>query len=161
VREAVFSALDARGSIAGSRVLDLYAGSGAFGLEAASRGATAVTLVENNAASASIVRLNAQTVLVSAPHPSPMIVVHAQTVQSFLASPTSEFDVVYLDPPYELDDVNLAEDLRLLVPHLSVNSLVLVERSTRSLEPHWPPSLTFERKKIYGDTTVFTAALRP
>ncbi len=159
MREAIFSALDARGSVVGSRVLDLYAGSGAFGLEAASRGAAAVTLVEKTPSSASIARHNAQTLVSAAPHRPPTITVHAQTAQTFLAAPSGGFDLVFLDPPYSFHSDDLARDLLLLVAHLSADSLVLVERSARSPEPPWPPALTCERVKKYGDTAVFTAAV--
>src|SRR5690348_12518329 len=67
VREAAFSALDARGAVHGARVLDLYAGSGALGLEAASRGAAVVTLVERNPAAAQVCRRNATAVTRAAP----------------------------------------------------------------------------------------------
>ena len=70
VREAIFSALDARDAITGLRVLDLYAGSGALGLESLSRGASVVTLVEKHAAAAGVIRKNTATVLGALPKAS-------------------------------------------------------------------------------------------
>ncbi len=159
VREAIFSGLDARGLIAGSRVLDLFAGSGALGLEAASRGATTVTLVEKNSSSASIARHNAHTVVSAAARQPPTIAVRAQTAQAFLAAPSDGFDLVFVDPPYSYDTDDLERDLHALVAHLSRASLVVVERSARSPEPRWPHAVVRERVKKYGDTAIFTASL--
>ena len=86
VREAIFSALSARDAIEGARVLDLYAGSGALGLEAASRGAAEVMLVEKVKQAAELCRANTAKVLASAPRDArPMIETSSQPVQAFLA----------------------------------------------------------------------------
>ena len=85
VREAIFSALDARGVLPGARVVDLYAGSGALGLEAASRGATHVTLVERGAPAVKACRRNASTVLKAKPRGATLAIeVTSKAVQSFL-----------------------------------------------------------------------------
>jgi len=156
VREAMFSALEARDAVRGTRVADLYAGSGALGLEAASRGAAHVTLVEKSPAAAAACRRNAAVVLASAPDQgAPEVQVSARPVRPFLASSTDSWDLVFLDPPYHLDDNELAADLALLSPRLSPEALVVVERSSRSPQPALPDGLTLERRKDYGDTTLW------
>ena len=105
VREAIFSALQARDALADARVLDLYAGSGALGLEAASRGAAAVTLVDNNQRAASTCRRNAAHVLGAAPRGKTVAVdVSSSPVQAFISGARQFWDVVFLDPPYDLED---------------------------------------------------------
>jgi len=159
VREAIFSALDARDAVRGARVLDLYAGSGALGLEAASRGGRIVTLVENSFSAAQLCKKNTEAVLRAAPkRHAPRIRVVGQAVQSFLAGTPDGFDLVFLDPPYDLTDAELAGNLAALVPLLDPDALVIVERSSRSPEPDWGPGLRLERRKDYGDTTVWTAS---
>lgn len=166
VREAVFSALAARDGLYGMNVLDLYAGSGALGLEAASRGAASVVLVERNQAAAAICRANAAAILraargaVPAATPAPTLKTVTSSVRGYLGSAAAAaggFDLVFLDPPYELSEAELVADLNALAPLLSAEAIVVVERSARSPEPAWPDALTLERRKNYGDTAVFTA----
>lgn len=158
VREAIFSALDARNAIAGLRVLDLYAGSGALGLEAASRGAAKVKLVELGAGAANSCRKNAAMVERQAPKGSSLsIEVASQPVQSFLGADRALWDLVFMDPPYELGETELKADLDLLVPRLAADALLCVERSSRSPEPLWPAGIELERRKNYGDTTLWWA----
>jgi 16S rRNA (guanine966-N2)-methyltransferase len=158
VREAIFSALDARGVIPGARVLDLYAGSGALGLEAASRGAAAVTLVERAPAAAAACRANAATLMRNAPKDSaPRIQVAAQGVQGFLASAIGPWDIVFADPPYDLPQAELAAVLSALTARLAPDATVLLERSSRSSAPAWPAGITGGRRKNYGDTALWWA----
>jgi len=162
VREAIFSALESRDAIRGARVLDLFAGSGALGLEAASRGASTVTLVERGTAAAQICRRNAAAVLKAAPqNATPAIEVAATTVQSFLHASTAEFDLVFVDPPYDLSDAELVHALKALEPRLSAEAIVCVERSTRSGEPDWPAGLQLDRRKDYGETAVWWLGVQP
>jgi len=159
VREAIFSALDARDALPGARVLDLYAGSGALGLEAASRGAGEVTLVERASGAAGICRANAALVRRVAPADSaPAITVAAQAVQGFLDSTPGGFDVVFLDPPYDLGQAELARALASLATGLRPGAVVMIERSSRSPEPAWPDGLTLDRRKDYGETTLWWAS---
>jgi 16S rRNA (guanine966-N2)-methyltransferase len=154
VREAVFSALDARDAVDGARVLDLFAGSGALGLEAASRGAVEVTLVDRAKTAADLCRRNAALVLGRAPKQArPRVTVHVQTAQAFLASAIGEWDLVFLDPPYD-DAVDAV--LAALPPHLSADAVVILERSARTPLPALPESLILDRTKTYGDTAVHT-----
>jgi 16S rRNA (guanine966-N2)-methyltransferase len=160
VREAIFSALESRDAIRGARVLDLFAGSGALGLEAASRGASVVTLVERSSAAVQICRRNAAAVLKAAPTVKPAIDVAATTVQSFLAASTGEFDLVFVDPPYDLSDDELVHALKTLEPRLPADAIVCVERSTRTGEPDWPAGLLLDRRKDYGETAVWWLSAR-
>jgi 16S rRNA (guanine966-N2)-methyltransferase len=177
VREAVFSALEARGAIDGCSVLDLYAGSGALGLEAASRGAAYVVLVEKSPVAAKICRSNAALVVGKAPRGggrgvsgrsvsgrggtgaasvSPVrIEVVSGAVQPFLDGDSALWDLVFLDPPYELETAELESNLVALTPRLSPDATVVIERSSRDPEPAWPAGLTLDKRKLYGDTAIY------
>ncbi len=99
---------------------------------------------------------NAATVLRQAPAGSrPEIVTTAQSVQAFLDSARAFWDLVFIDPPYELGSAELTRNLEALVPRLSPDATVVVERSSRTPEPEWPTPLEFERRKDYGDTALF------
>ncbi|MCW2786764.1 MAG: putative methyltransferase [Marmoricola sp.] len=152
VREALFSALEAQvGSLHGLHVLDLYAGSGAVGLEAASRGAARVTAVESERRTAQTVTENARTLGFT-------VEVVAQPVARVLAGrPATPYDVVFLDPPYPLPAAEVDEALGLLVTNawLSDGAVVVVERSRRSVEPAWPDGLGSPRMKKYGETVLW------
>ncbi|WP_323792765.1 16S rRNA (guanine(966)-N(2))-methyltransferase RsmD [Nocardioides sp.] len=150
VREALFSSIDAWcGTWEGLRFLDLYAGSGAVGLEAFSRGAAAVTLVEADRHTAAIVTANARTLGFPAD-------VRAVSVRAALAAPPAEpYDVVFSDPPYPLSDDDLAADLDQLQHWLAPDALVIVERGRRSPEPRWPAVVGRSRTKRYGETTLW------
>jgi len=152
VREALFSALEARGAVAGARVMDLYAGSGALGLESASRGAAEVTLVESDRAAASVIRDNAGRLGLR-------VTVLPTSVSSALAGSAHPLDLVFLDPPYDLAETALGSDLEALVGRgwLGEDALVVVERSKRSPEPTWPEGLEPERRKAYGETVLWYA----
>lgn len=152
VREALFSALEAQfGSLHGVRFLDLYAGSGAVALEAASRGAVGVTAVESDRRTARIVAANATSLGLD-------LDLRAQPVASVLSiAPGTAFDVVFLDPPYPMPGEEVAHTLALLVDHDWVQSggVVVVERSARSVEPRWPGGLEPQRRKKYGETVLW------
>jgi 16S rRNA (guanine966-N2)-methyltransferase len=164
VREALFSRLGHLGVVEGARVLDLYAGSGALGLEAASRGAAHVTLVEAAKAAAELCRRNAGALGLGE-----RVDVVAARVQAYLAAPPSAgaapADLVLLDPPYDVTEDDLAGVLGLLAgpagttgtPWLAVDAVVVVERSKRSPEPTWPAGLTPVGERSYGDTAVWFA----
>ncbi|SER58489.1 16S rRNA (guanine(966)-N(2))-methyltransferase RsmD [Actinokineospora terrae] len=157
VRESLFSALAAAVDLDGARVLDLYAGSGALGLEALSRGAALVTLVEHDRTAVTVLRRNAETVAL------PGVDIRASRVDRVLAVPPGRpYDLVFADPPYALDDAELAEVLAALaVGWLAEDATVVVERSTRSGDPRWPAALVPTRSRRYGETTVHWAAHRP
>ena len=158
VREAVFSGLDARDAVRGARVLDLFAGSGALGLEAASRGASRVVLVEKSSAAASVCRRNAEAVVRAAPKDArPTVDVRATAVQPYLSAASASaarFDLVFVDPPYDLPDAELLAALTALVPLLTEDAVVCVERSTRDGAPTVPDGLVLDRTRAYGETAV-------
>ena len=152
VREALFSAIESWcGSLQGLRFLDLYAGSGAVGLEAWSRGAGVVTLVEQERRTATLIRTNAQTLGFAKAN-----VVVASVTATLARPPLTPYDVVFLDPPYrtpgeEVDD-NLARiDADWVVP----GGMVVVERSSRGRGPAWPDGFTDTRERRYGETTLW------
>ncbi|MGO2659543.1 16S rRNA (guanine(966)-N(2))-methyltransferase RsmD [Mycetocola reblochoni] len=154
VREALFSALDAAGAVEDARVLDLYAGSGALGLEALSRGARSVVLVERAPAAVAACRTNAAAVnrLLGAQRAR----IVAAPVASYLGS-AEQADLVLIDPPYDVGEEQLAEELRGVAAVLSADGVVVVERSRRSPEPSWPEGLELVRERRYGETTVWWA----
>ncbi|MEO8093961.1 MAG: 16S rRNA (guanine(966)-N(2))-methyltransferase RsmD [Pseudolysinimonas sp.] len=159
VREAIFSALDARDAVRGARVVDLYAGSGALGLEAASRGAAHVTLVDRVYGASKIAQTNTAKVRAAAPRGTQLeIVVSSQPVQSFLGGALGTWDVAFLDPPYELGGLELVHNLEALVPRLAPDAVVVLERSSRDQAPKWPDGLELERRKDYGDTALYWLA---
>lgn len=157
MREAVFSTLGSWNLLEGVRVLDLYAGSGALGLEAASRGAAAVALVEKHPQAAQVAARNARTVRGAFGADAPSVEVVRSSVQSYLegADPAQPWDVALLDPPYDLAEPELAANLAALVPLLAEGAVVLVERSSRSPEPERPAGLDLIREKRYGETALW------
>lgn len=155
VREALFSAIEAWcGSLHGLRVLDLYAGSGAVGLEAWSRGADAVTLVEQDRRTAALIAANARAIGCPAAR-----VVAGPVATTLRNPPGAAYDVAFLDPPYPLDDAAVDADLAALAGHgwLAPGAMVVVERSSRSPEPTWPAGVAREREKRYGETKLWFA----
>lgn len=158
VREALFSRLEHLDVLTGARVLDLYAGSGGLGLEAASRGAKSVLLVDVDRSAAKAARGNAAVV------GRPGVLVREDTVERVLvAGPGSgtsgRADLVFLDPPYDLSEDALGDALALLVRHgwLAPEALVVVERSSRSPEPRWAEGLEPAGERRYGETRMWFA----
>jgi len=157
VREAWFSRIEAHVDIAGTTVWDLFAGSGALGLEAASRGARDVTLVDNHADVVATLKSNIQALSGALPH-SPALRAVKSSAQSFVdKAQDSSVDLVFIDPPYDHPSGTLTPLLEALVPHLAPGAWVMVERSTRSEPLQWPEGLSVLEPKIYGETTVLVA----
>ena len=161
VREAIFSALDARDAIVDARVLDLFAGSGALGLEALSRGAASVVLVEKHPKAAEIARKNAELIRTVGKLAPVSAHVVANSVEHYLAGLTATagntsdlFDLVFIDPPYDLPDDELDAVLERLNLHLSPGADVIVERSSRSQAPTAPAGMSLAKSKAYGETTI-------
>lgn len=149
VREALFSALEARTDLQDAVVLDLFAGSGALGLEAMSRGAGRLLAVDSARAAVSVLRGNAARLGVS-------VEVHTVPVATFLArTPPVAADLVLLDPPYDYDGVG--EVLALLPPWVTPGGIVVLERSSRSADPVFPPTLGVVGERRYGETTLWLA----
>ncbi len=156
VRESLFGALESADGLQGAVVLDLYAGSGALGLEAISRGAASVDLVEKSPRAAAIVERNAAKVAKSVGRDA-AIRVHRSSVAAFLGGPRGPFDLVFLDPPYELPEDDLTHALALLAPALAPRARVVIERAGRSPVPTLPGGLMHDRSRKYGDTVLWWA----
>lgn len=157
VRESVFGALEAMDAIDGARVLDLYAGSGALGLEAWSRGAASVDLVERSRPAATVIGRNTGAVAKAVGGPN-AAKVHQSAVHAFLGRATGTYDLVFTDPPYDLDDAAMTADLLSLAPLLSAEAIVVIERAKRSAAPDLDAAgLELVREKTYGDTAVWWA----
>ncbi|GAA1707992.1 16S rRNA (guanine(966)-N(2))-methyltransferase RsmD [Isoptericola hypogeus] len=154
VREAIFSRLEHLDVLDGARVLDLYAGSGALGLEAASRGAAEVVLVDVARKAADVARRN-----VAALGLRGSVSVVGDAAERYARSAPGPFDLVFLDPPYDLSDDALGGVLAdLAAPGvLAAGAVVVVERSARSPEPSWPAGLAAFARKDYGETAVHYA----
>ena len=155
VRESLFGALESAEALRGARVVDLYAGSGALGLEAVSRGAASADLVERAGPAATIVQRNAARVTKSTGRDVP-IRVHRVAVTAYLGRAAGPFDLAFLDPPYDLSDDDLTADLAALRPLLTEHAVVIVERGLRSPAPAWVDAgLEALRDRTYGDTTLW------
>ncbi len=164
-REAVFSSLESlRGGFTDTVVLDLYAGSGALGLEALSRGASHVDLVESDREAAQVIKANAATVLATDAGGSSSWVahceVHAVSVERWLAparrgndTAAVRYDVVFCDPPYATPAEEVIEGLVTLLAggRLADDALVVVERASRDLEWSWPSGLVAIKDRGYGE----------
>jgi len=157
VREAIFSRVASLSDISGATVLDLFAGTGALGLEAASRGASAVWLVENHAGATAVLEANIALVAKPLTH-APMLRSVTSSVARFLAgTPRGEVSLAFLDPPYDYSASALDDHLVALAPWLAPDALVVVERSTKGQPPEFPGGYEVLTPKTYGDTTVYWA----
>jgi 16S rRNA (guanine966-N2)-methyltransferase len=166
VRESLFGTLGRLADLPAGGFLDLYAGSGAVGLEAVSRGAAHAVFVERDPAVGALIRENIRTLDLGA-----VCRVEVGTVQGFLergpghgagtgpqtsADAGTGIEAVFLDPPYEL---SVDEDLRALAAPgwIAPGGVCVVERSARTPAPVWPEGLTVELTRSYGDTVLIYA----
>lgn len=149
VREALFSRLESWDEIAGASVLDLYAGSGALGLEALSRGAHSCDFVDrargayrcltdnisrNGIGGATAVKLDALR---------------------FLNTTDHRYSLVFLDPPYDYDQAEFSDVLQALTRCALPDALIVVEQSSRTEEPRWPSGYIRESHRKWGETRVW------
>jgi 16S rRNA (guanine966-N2)-methyltransferase len=161
-REGLFaSVLSELGALDGKRVLDLYAGSGAVGLEALSRGAGHVLLVESDARAAAVIKENiaavgiagasvvtgrAERLLAQAPQ--------APQAPAGQRGAADRYDLVFADPPYAVTAAAVTRVLTLLAAGwLADEALVVIERATRSGPLDWPPGYRQEKSRRYGEAT--------
>lgn len=177
VREALFNAIASRLDLEDARFADLYAGSGAVGLEAFSRGAGYVLLVERDQKAARVARENVQQLTgrdrvrgavgagsgaVGAANGGapiqPRVELAVERVERMLAlPPAAPFDVVFADPPYAVAAPDIAGVLTALVSNdwLAKDALVVIERSTRGPDLEWVPCITADGVRRYGETTLW------
>ncbi|MFF4169263.1 16S rRNA (guanine(966)-N(2))-methyltransferase RsmD [Streptomyces sp. NPDC001744] len=151
-REGLFSTWEAfLGTLGGARVADLYAGSGAVGLEALSRGAAHALLVEADPRAAKTIRDNIRSIGLAG---AELRTGRAEQIVTGPA-PADPYDLVFLDPPYAVEDAALREILLTLRSGgwLREDALVTVERSTRGGEFGWPAGFEPLRARRYGEGT--------
>jgi 16S rRNA (guanine966-N2)-methyltransferase len=146
LRETLFNVLAVR--LPGSRVLDGYAGTGAIGIEAISRGAAQVTFIDKDRRAVGLIRENLQACAVSAGY-----TIEPGDVGAVLAGlpPESRFDIIVLDPPYQLSE--MSDVLDAAGDRLEHGGVLVLERATR-LTPSVPPSLRHLRDIRSGDSTL-------
>lgn len=154
VREALFSALESElETLVGARLVDVYAGSGAVGLEACSRGAEHVTFIERAAAVSALIRTNARELGFT----SVAVVTAAAGTAASRPPECGAHDVAFLDPPYSTDPKEPGGVLTLMATHgwLVPGAVIVVERAHRSGEWRWPAEFVPLRSKRYGDTVLW------
>lgn len=152
VREAIFSRLDHADVLRGAVVLDLFAGSGALGFEALSRGAERATFVESGAPAAAVIKDNVRTLGVGG-----RAQVAKEKAALFLTRATGPYDLVLIDPPYDLPAAEVSAVLAALVPQLAADATVVFEWAKRAEPPTWPDALEVVATKEYGETVVHYA----
>ena len=175
VKESLFSILDGYGVLQAANVLDLFAGSGGLGFEAMSRGAAEVDFVDSAGVSARAIESNAEKLGID--HSAR---VHSSDVVSFLSNQRAVvsspgrpddvldqdddegriFDLVFMDPPYPLGEDAVTQILGKLSGFLDMESIVVVERSSRTAEPSMPDGLEIFRSKTFGETAIYLVQLK-
>ncbi len=151
VREALFSMLAARRDFDGLHVLDLYAGSGALGLEALSRGAASVQFIESDRRAAEVIARNIATVGL------PGAVVRRGSVTTVLAGAGGPMDLVFADPPYDVSTPEVEAVLGELQRWMAPDGVVIVERPRNAPPLTWPAGWTAWPQRRYGDTRIEAA----
>ena len=148
VREAILNALDARlDSWQEQNVLDIFAGSGALGMESLSRGARAATFLEKDRNTAAVINQNLQKIGATG-----KVIVGAAD----MFRPTEQYSLVFLDPPFAIADTYLIELLTQFAPNIDIGGLVLVERGKQH-EFSWPAGYSQILERGYGDSLIFLA----
>lgn len=154
-REGLFSTLESLGGLQGLRVADLYAGSGAVGLEALSRGAAEVVLVEADRKAVAVLRRNVAEVGL------PGAIVVADRVERWAATATGAFDLVFADPPYAVEADELAAVLVALRDRVAAGALAVVERSSHDRAWQWPEPWEPLRERAYGEAVLWYGRAAP
>jgi 16S rRNA (guanine(966)-N(2))-methyltransferase RsmD len=146
LRETLFNVVAAR--VAGARVLDGFAGTGAIGIEALSRGAGQVTFVESDPRAVTLVERNLQRCAVGDRY----AIIRARFADAARRSPAGSFDLVFLDPPYESDAI--AGTLEAAAPLVAAGGLLILEHARRDAAPDRIASLTKTRDIMSGDSAL-------
>ncbi len=154
VREALFSKLRSWGLLEDVRVLDLFAGSGALGLEAFSRGAAGVDLVEKSRQAQRVIERNIRET-----GGTGTVRLCKCSAEQFLERPSIPYSVIFVDPPYAWDGQRLTDILTKTARHLDEDGVIVVERDSRSEPPVLPPGMILEEQRRWGDTAVYILGL--
>lgn len=155
VREALFSKLDHMGMCDGTRVMDIFAGSGALGIEALSRGAAHALFVEKAPAAARVITRNLSALKVG-----PAAQVTTGDALNYLTDKDGKLlggdvDLVLIDPPYDLEIATVEAILAALGPWITPDALIVLEASSRAPMPALPDFLLHEETKKYGETVMY------
>lgn len=149
----MFGALSAARDLTGTHVLDLYAGTGAVGIEACSRGAESAVFIESHTPTAQLLRRNLATLGLTG-----STEVLTGSLPGAVARPAPRaFDIVFADPPYALDNATLSSLLNALCDNgwIAEDADVIIERASRSGAPQWPDGLAEVRSRRYGESTLW------
>ena len=156
-REALFSSLISEfGEFENLRFLDLFAGSGAVGFEALSRGATVVHAVEKDEAAAKAISTNYDSI--KSAQFNGTFHLYSMGAHRFLGEKAQyKYHFIYIDPPYDVDDIDVVETLIQLRENgfLDPDALIAIERNSRTKEISWPYGYEEVRVKNYGQATIF------
>ena len=159
-KEAIFSHLDSWGVLDDARVLDLFAGTGALGIEALSRGARELVAVESAAPAAALIARTLTALKRNRawePGMSARVIKARAEKYAASASAVAPFDVIFIDPPYAFE----TEACNQLLADLAARELtgddtvIMLERSTRSAEPTAPEGWAISNRRDYGETAVY------
>ena len=158
-REAIFSTLTSEfGDFLGLQILDLFAGSGAMGLEALSRGASLVHCVEKDDAAAKTISTNAS--LVQKAQPVGVFHLFHLSAQKFVeGTPQNQYHFIYIDPPYDFSDSEISTILEKLHANnfFKDGAVIAIERASKTAQPVWPQGYEPSRTKVYGQASIYYA----
>ena len=161
VKESLFSKLESYDLLAGARVLDAFGGSGAVGCEALSRGAASVTLLDIYPKAVTVMRRNVEAVQKAMGRPaggaggaSAVRVLQTQAL-GYVQTAAGPWDLVFVDPPYVMENERIVELMRALTPKLAPGAVVVVERSSRDEEPSWGEGLYRFSARQHGETMLY------
>lgn len=162
-REGLFSSLTSEfGSFEGLHVLDLFGGSGAIGLEALSRGASSVHIVEKDDAAQRTIETNFE--LIKKSNPAGKFQLFGMSAERFLKdAPKDKYHLVYIDPPYDFSNQAVEDILSALHDYefLSSDAFIAVERTARGQQFIWPDAFSPARERNYGHATIYYANYQP
>lgn len=153
VREAIFSRLDGWDAIDGAHVLDLFAGTGALGIEALSRGAERALFSEAHSGSARQIQRSLRELALT-DRAEVRTARAEQVAQELDRDPSAAYSLVFLDPPYDYATAALEALLRSLASALHPDAVIVIERSSRSVPVTWPEGFLDDGVKSYGETVI-------
>ena len=162
-REGLFSSLVSEfGTFEGLHILDLFGGSGAIGLEALSRGAASVHIVENDDGAQRTIENNFE--IIKRSEPKGKFHLYGMSAERFLRdAPKDRYHLVYIDPPYDFSNQDVEDILSALHDYefLNEDAFIAVERTTRGAPFIWPDAFIPARERKYGQATIYYASYLP